>query len=257
MKFIVIWLISLVATINLSQDTRPASPAKEQAATKTTSPVTVDTILERYVQAVGGKEALAKITSRTTQGTFSFEKGLNLSGETESYAKSPNKILINVTLPGMGLIQEGYDGSVAWTKDSTSGLRDRKGLELEGARLDAEFNRELKLQQLYPKMELKGTQNIGGRDAYLLIATPAQGQPEKLYFDAQTGLLVRLDRQRLTAQGDMVPTEIYYEDYRDADGIKVPFQERQVLPEVTVVIKYNTIKHNVVIDDTKFTKPSR
>ena len=257
MKFMVIWLITLAATISLAQDTRPASQTKEQVATKTTSPVTVDMIVDRYVQAVGGKEALEKITSRTTKGTFSFVKGLNLSGEIESYAKSPNKLLVNVTLPGMGLIQEGYDGSIAWTKDSTSGLRDRKGSELEGAKLDAEFNRELKLKQLYPKMELKGTTKIAGRDAYVVVGPPAHGSPEKFYFDTETGLLVRLDRQRLTAQGDMVSTEIYYEDYREAEGIKVPFQERQVLPEVTAVIKYSTIKHNLPIDDTKFAKPCR
>ena len=256
MKFTAMGLLLLAAIINFAQDTRPTSQAKEPG--KATSPmVTVDQILDKYVQAVGGKEALEKITSRTTTGTFHFEKGLTLSGETESYAKSPNKMLINVTLPGLGLLQEGYDGSIAWTKDATNGLRDRQGLELEGAKLDAEFNRELKLKQLYPKMELKGTKKIADRDAYVVVATPTNADKENFYFDTETGLLVRIDRKRLSPQGDLVATEIYYEDYREADGIKVPFQERQVLPEVTAVIKYSTIRHNLPIDDKKFAKPPR
>lgn len=252
-----ILFISFAATINPAQSTQPKDSARVPASAGTTEPSpTVDQILDKYVSAVGGREALEKITSRTTKGSFHFEKGLNLTGETEGYFKFPNKNLINTTLPGFGLLQEGYDGSTAWTKDSRNGVRVRKEKELEEAKLDAEFNRELKLKRLYPKMELKGTQKIAGRDAYLIEATPAAGSLEKFYFDTQTSLLVRLDRRRLTAQGHTVATEIYYEDYREADGIKVPFTERHVLPDLIALIKYSSIKHNLPIDDAKFAKPS-
>jgi hypothetical protein len=253
-----ILFISLAATINQAQSARPTGDAKVPAAAKTNgSAPTVDQILDKYVSAVGGRDALEKINSRTTKGSLQFEKGLNLTGETEGYFKFPNKNLINTNLPGLGLLQEGYDGSTAWTKDSSNGLRERKGREFEEAKLDAEFNRELKLKRLYPKMELKGTQKIAGRDAYLIEATPAGGTAEKFYFDTQTGLLVRLDRERLTPQGDAVSVEIYYEDYREADGIKVHFSERHILPDVIVLIRYSSIKHNLPIDDAKFAKPSR
>jgi hypothetical protein len=250
--------ISFAATFSPAQNTRPKGNAKESAPAGTTAPAaTVDQILDKYILALGGKEALEKITSRITKGSFSFEKGLNLTGETESYAKLPNKNLINTTLTGLGLLQEGYDGSIAWTKDPAQGLRERKGIEFEEAKLDSEFNRELKLRRLYPKMEMKGTRKVAGRDAYLIEATPVGRSPEKFYFDAQTGLLVRIDRQRLSPQGETVAQEIYYEDYREADGIKVPFGERQVLPGLIAIIKYSSIKHNLPIDDAKFAKPSK
>lgn len=260
MKRMVLLLVflSLSATISVAQVAPPNTQGKEPASAKpVTLPLTVDQILEKYVQAVGGKEALDKITSRTGKGSYHLGGDLNLSGEFESYSKSPNKNLIKVTLPGLGLFQEAYDGSVGWTNDPISGLRDRKGLEFEGARLDAEFNRELSLKRLYPKLELKGTQKVGDRDAYLIVGTPAAGSSENFYFDTQSGLLVRLDRKRVSAQGDVVAWEIYYEDYREVDGIKFPFTERQVSPGLTVTIKYTSLKHNLPIDDAKFAKPPK
>lgn len=222
----------------------PAAPAEP----------TVEQILDRYVQAVGTPEAFDKLKTRVRKGKFEI-MGAPVKGEAEDYAKAPNKRLTVTRLPGVGLIEEAYDGKVSWTRDPTNGLRERSGSELAAAILDAEFNREVRLKQLYQKLTAGGVTKVNGREAYLIIATPASSQPEKLYFDKQSGLLVRMDVVRESPQG-AVPFAVYLEDYREVDSVKLPFVERHTTSDFEAIIRYDSIAHNVVIEDAKFGKPA-
>ena len=105
------------------------------------------------------------------------------------------------------------------------------------------------------RQEQKGKQKVGDREAYVIVATPAAGSPEKWYFDTQTGLLIRTDSERESPEGK-VPVEAYLEDYKEIDGVKLPFTLRQVLPAFSIIIKISEVKHNVPIEDSKFDKPS-
>jgi hypothetical protein len=238
-------ITSLAFAQEKSQDSKPAA-AEEMP--------TVDQILDKYVKALGGKAAIEKLTSRTARGTFEIA-AMNATGSFEAYAKAPNKSVSIIEVSGFGTIKEGYDGSVAWAMDPMSGLREKKGLELAAAKLDAEFHQDIKLKELYPKMEVKGKEKLGEREVYLIIATPVEGNPEKMYFDAETGLLVRKDMERESPQGQ-IPVEVYLEDYREVDGVKIPHTLRQNIPMFSLTIKIEEIKHNVSIEDARFAKPA-
>lgn len=247
--FIVI--TALVASAQQSQQ-KPVSKAANPAQAAGAMPTT-EQIIDRYVQAIGGRAALEKLSSREARGSFEIV-GTPLKGMVESYSKAPNKLAVFTRVPGLGDFLEGYDGALSWSSDPTNGLRERSGTELAQSKFDAEFHKEIKLKQLYPKMELKGTEKVGGREAYLIVATPAGGSPEKLYFDAQSGLLLRSDVVREGPQGK-TQFEVYFEDYREVDGIKFPFVQRQTATDFSVTIKYDSIKHNVPMDDAVFSKP--
>lgn len=215
---------------------------------------TADHILAAYVDALGGKAAIEKITSRLTKGTFEIP-AMGAAGDFENYAKTPNKTILTFTLPGFGIFQQGFDGTVAWAQDPTSGLRELTGVELAAVKLDADFYREIRRKELYPTLKVRGKEKIGDRTAYVIEATPAEGATETWYFDTETGLLLRTNVERETPQGK-IPTEISYEDYKDVGGVKMPMTIRQSTPIFTLTIRVTEVKLNIEIDDAKFKKPA-
>lgn len=215
---------------------------------------TVDQILDKYVQAIGGKAAYEKLTSRVEKGNFDIP-AMGAGGPIEIYSKAPNKNLVVITIDGFGVVQEGFTGTVAWANDPQSGLREKSGTELADAKRGADFYGPVRMKEHYPKMELKGKEKVGAGEAYVIVATPAGGSPETLYFDTKSGLLVRQDATRETQAGTM-NVQALLEDYREVDGVKIPFVIHQNSDAISFVIKLTEIKHNVAIEDAKFNKPT-
>jgi outer membrane lipoprotein-sorting protein len=214
---------------------------------------TVDEILDKYVKALGGKEAIEKATSRVAKGSMELE-GMGVSGPIETYTKAPSKNASFVDFQGMGKFVRVFDGAKGYELNPMEGLREVTGVELAQFKRNSDFHEPLNLKKHYSKLEVQGKAKVGETDAYIVVATPAEGDPEKLYFAADTGLLVRTDANAETAQGKMA-VEVYLSDYKDVDGVKVPHGMRQVSPAFTLVIKLSEVKNNVTIEDTKFAKP--
>jgi zinc protease len=250
-KIVTILLLNIIV---VAQTIAQVSEKKLEAKAEDKSLPTANQIIEKYVQALGGKAAIEKISSRVIKGTFELP-AMGVSGTAAIYAKAPNKIVAVFEVPGFGTVQEGYNGAVAWEQNPDMGLREKSGAELAFAKLESEFHKEIKLPELYPKMTVKGKEKVGDRDVYVIEATPSEGKPEKWYFDVQTGLILRRDFVADTAQGS-IPIEQYFEDYRGVDGIKLPFILRQSNPVINITIKVTEVRHNTEIDDAKFNKPA-
>jgi zinc protease len=214
----------------------------------------VDAILDRYVKALGGKEALENVTSQVGTGTFEAPEA-GLSGPTEQYSKAPNRFFQKLTITGLGVVQQGYDGKVGWSQDPVTGLRELQGAELAQTLRLSDIHRDIKLKQLYQTLRAAGKEKVGDSDAYVIEAVPPAAKPEKLYFDVSTGLLVRQDVVTISPQGE-VPAQTYFEDYRDVGGVKIPFTVRQVAGSITFITKLTEVKVNVPVDDSKFAKPA-
>ncbi len=235
----VVAVVGLVAVRGFAQSQTAALP-------------NVDQVLEKYVTAIGGRAALEKNSSRVSKGTIEIPDA-GLTGTVQVSEKAPDKSLTVVELPGM-LIREGADASGAWQDDPQSGLMDKTGNELADARRGAIFNAELKMKTLYQTVVVTGQEQVGLRPAYAVLATPAEGTPTRMYFDAETGLLVRQTSTRDTPQGP-IDVDVFLEDYRDVDGVKQPHTIRQVTSMFTMVIRLTEIKHNVPLDDAIFKRP--
>jgi len=121
-------------------------------------------------------------------------------------------------------------------------------------RRDAVFYKELKIEELYSKLIVLEKTPIGDAETYVIQATPVNGPPEKLFFDVQTGLLVRRYVESDTPLGKL-PLQIDYEDYRDIDGVKQPFMIRWSMPGRIWGRTIDEIKQNVPLDDAKFSAP--
>jgi outer membrane lipoprotein-sorting protein len=248
--------LGLLLSINsLAQGTRRSTKGASLRVKSSATMPTVDAVLEKYVKAIGGKAALLKINSRFSKGTFEISSLAGVKGTLEVYEKAPNKQIATLTIPGVGTQAEGFDGTLAWALEPDSGVvHDKTGLELAAAKRDAEFYEEIKLRELYPRITLKGVEKVGAHEAFVVEAVPQVGSPERLYFDTQTGLLLRKDSEEEGEEGKR-SIEEYYEDYRVVDGVKLPFTIHQVSPGMNFTVKLSEVKQNVSVDDSKFNKP--
>jgi hypothetical protein len=116
--------------------------------------------------------------------------------------------------------------------------------------------RFLKLKELALSPRVMGKTNVGERDAFQVMVR-ADGQRVQLFFDAQTGLLIRRRDMSNTVVGSF-PEQIDYEDYRDVDGVKLPFTIRYSPPDPSTgnTLQFKEITHNVPVDDARFNPPA-
>jgi len=212
-----------------------------------------DEIVARFEKAVGGKAAFEKLTSRVSKGSFVPGEGGN-PGTTEIYQKAPNKMVTITDVPGFGVVSSGVDGMVAWLDMPQFGIQELTGDAAAASKRGADFYGDIRLKENYPKMVVKGKESFEGHDVYVVEATPTEGAPELLSFDADSGLLVRSQTEVNGPQGT-IDIDTRLSDYREVDGVKLPFVINQVRSDFSFTIKLTEVKHNVPIDDAKFEKP--
>jgi hypothetical protein len=150
---------------------------------------------------------------------------------------------------------QGFDGQRGWTKDSR-GLRELDAKEVTSVKREADLFRYLKLNQTYPQMRVLSKEKIGGREVWVVGATSRDESRERLYFDAQTGLLIRKYVTFKTAFGG-IPEVTDFEDYRDVNGIRLPFTIKWSRPPYGYVRRFSEIGVNASIDPVKFKPPAK
>jgi zinc protease len=228
-----------------------------RAAARQTADPTVDEILTRYVNALGGRAAIAKHTTRISKGTVEVVAGgATENGTAESYSKAPDKYLSIVQIPDYGEVRNCFDGQIGWISRPGTGIEPYTGQDLSSARRTADFYQSIDLKKLYPKMVLKGKEDVGKWPAYVVEADPGDGSLRRLYFDVSSGLLIRNDEEHDTPDGRDV-VQSYLEDYRDVEGVKQPFTVRQAHGATHIIIKLTEVQMDQPIDDAKFAKPAQ
>lgn len=222
------------------------APSSPSSTAETLPPV--KQILDRYVQALGGAEAINKINTRIAKGSRIGADGVLVPEEV--YQKAPDKLLTITTYPQV-VFSNGYNGTAAWGHSSREGATPLPDQLIAQIKRDAVFNKDLKLEQLYSSLTVLGKTSVRDADAYIVQAKPVDGPVEKLFFDVKTGLLVRRYTESDTPLGKL-PLQTDYEDYRDVDGIKQPFLIHWSFPGRVWGRKIDEIKQNVPLDDAKF-----
>jgi tetratricopeptide (TPR) repeat protein len=223
-----------------------------QTIEKSGSLPTVDEVIARLVAAVGGEKALKAVTSRVTKGSLDVA-GMSRGGSFETHAQAPNKILTIIRAHPVGTIKIGYDGRNGWSQ-AAQGIRTLKGLELASLQRDADFYLPVTVKNTFTKVTLAGTSKIGFRDVYVLELQPATGAVERVYLDTQTYLPVRKNVVQVTGTVSE-NVEVYFDDWREVDGIKFPFHVSQSTSKLTLSFTVNEIRHNVVTDAKIFSAP--
>jgi hypothetical protein len=223
-----------------------------ETTTKETPP-TADQILANYTKAIGGAAAIEKLKTRSMKGSWITADGVTLGYEV--YQAAPDKIFTILNTPKQGVFERGFDGKTAWEK-SSAGVHDLGGPPLSYLKRYPDLFKDIKLEGQFSRLSFRGKDKIDGKDVYLLVGIGVDGKGERLYFDAQTGLLVRRITSTTTMVG-LIPEQVDYEDYRDVDGMKVPFTIRVTSIDSfwSSTRKFTEIKLNVPVDETKFNKP--
>lgn len=236
-----------IATSRLEDATIPLKP---------TALPSTDEIIDRYTRAIGGEAAIRKIKTRISRGTETTTNRMTPPQPTplEIVETTANKLL-TVRGASRASIEAGFDGTRGWNKDAR-GLHEMDGRQLTDLKEDADLMRYLSLRVSYPQMRVLAKESVGDRSAYVIGATSRDDSREKLYFDAETGFLIRKLVSFKTAFGT-IPEVTEFEDYREVNGVKLPFTITWSRPPFGSVRKFTEIKLNVSVDDSRFTPRSK
>jgi hypothetical protein len=157
---------------------------------------------------------------------------------------------------------EGYDGTVGWITDER-GVKLKNDWQIEFGKRNSILTsmKDVKqFKELYPTAKLKGVEKVGNRDAFVIEAEPVGARPETLYFDTQTGRLIKWDvlyQSSDSQKGVGTPMQLYIDEYADVNGVMIPVTIRQVVSGMTFTTRFFDTKYNVSIDDEKFKKPGK
>lgn len=211
---------------------------------------TPDQVLDKYLTAVGGAEAVTKIKTRVQKGK------IDASGTqypVEVYSEAPEKRVSITHLPP-GESVTAFNGETGWLS-RPNGFHRMTGAEAEAARIDAQLHFPVQFRELYKEFRVRPGEDIGGRPTVVLSAK-APGKPGlRLYFDRENGLLLRQIRYAETPLGQN-PTQIDYGDYRVADGVKIPYKWTLMRPGGSFTIQIEQVQQNVPVDEKLFVMPN-
>lgn len=243
-----------LAVMTLPQPPPPGGPGAEKPKPSAEALLSADQIVAKYEQAIGGRAAFEKLKSRVMKGTqTSNGDGMALPLEVDQVA--PNKLAVIITPPKGAPVLTGYNGTTGWMKNPR-GQREITGGPLSQLKRSADFLGYFMLKEMYPGMVVMGREKVGEREAYVVASQITDNRMEKLYFDTETGLLLRILAITQTQLAPL-PEQTDFEDYREVDGVKLPFTVRQsyVDPWAGWTRKYTEIKHNVAVEGAKFNMP--
>ena len=236
----------------------PADDPNEVEITRRVAQIpSADAILNRYIQALGGAERLAALTSFVAKGTYEGFDSYHGKVALELYATAiGQRTLVAHTQNGDSVTT--YDGRSAWIvgpDKPVSVLQLVPGGDLDGIKLDSDLAFPGKLKQALTDWRTGfPTTTIDDREVEVVQAM-AGGSRVKLFFDKETGLLSRVVRYSKTIVGS-VPVQMDYSDYREVAAVKIPFQWRVTWTDGQSTYILNDVQSNVAIDQAKFAKPA-
>ena len=247
---------SLLEQYSTEPDDPNEAEVVEKGGAQPANQISADQILDKYVQAIGGAAQDAKLTSFVAKGTYEGYDSLSEKVPIEIYAKAPNQ-LTTVVHTQQGDSVSTFDGAHGWiaAADKLMRVLPLFGGDLEGIRMDACVSFPARLKEEFKWRTGFPSVAIGDRPVQVVQVAAASDLGAKLYFDKETGLLVRQVRYSDTAVG-VIPTQVDYSDYRDVAGVKMPFHQVVTWTDGRSTIALSEIQPNAQIDASRFAMPA-
>jgi photosynthetic reaction center cytochrome c subunit len=240
---------------------------------------TAEQILDKYIQAVGGAQRLTGLTSYVAHGTSVGFGGFGGGGQVQIFAKAPDQrstVIEFKDAPDRGDAIRTFNGRAGWIKTPLAVLKEYQlsGGDLDGARLDAQLAFPGQIKQILKNWrvslpttieDLPGPSSqtsqqpelqLGSHDVQVVQGDRPNGVVATLYFDNKSGLLLRELRYSRSPIG-RVPTQIDYSDYRDVNGIKMPYRLTFAWLDGRDSIEIKDVQVNVPIPEAKFATPEQ
>jgi outer membrane lipoprotein-sorting protein len=218
--------------------------------------VSADQILDKYLQAIGGAAQVARLTSFTAKGTYEGYDTLSAKVSVDIFANAPNQMSMVVHTQN-GDSMTTYDGRNGWIAAADKLLRvlPLEGGDLEGAKMDVALAFPARIKQDFQWRTGFPSVTIDDQSVDVIQSAARGAAGAKLYFDSESGLLVRQVRFVDTAVG-VIPTQIDYSDYRDVAGVKIPFKRVITWTDGRSTIELNQVQPNVRVEAARFSKPA-
>jgi tetratricopeptide (TPR) repeat protein len=212
---------------------------------------TAGRLIDNYIQALGGSAAIERVISRVETGTTQVSgKSLRV----DIFTQDPDKWEMVRHLPE-GDDVSAFDGQTGWTRIPGRPAREIDGGDIEAAFISADLHFPLHIQGVFPDLRVEHVEKIGERETYVLSCMRQGRTAAKLYFDEESGLLVRVMILAESPLG-VNPSQIDYGDYRDVEGVKVPYLLTFTAPGSSYTIQIEEVRQNVPIEADKFARPS-
>lgn len=205
-------------------------------------------IIDRYIREIGGRDAILAQTSTHATGTVSIPAA-GLTGKLEAFHAKPNKFLQRITLPAIGDIEEGFDGTVGWSITALTGPALIDGKQLEQRRFEADFFGELKAPERYESITTVEKTMFEGRQVYKIRLVNKAGDEETEFYDVETGLKAGAMSTRESPMGPMTGTTVY-SDYQKFGALRQPTTMKlnvmsQQMVMTIVKLDYGTVDPSV------------
>ena len=223
---------------------------------------TADEVIEKSIAAMGGRAAMEKIKTRSMTGDISLTTPAgDIPGTVEITNAAPNKsrTVIKADLSAFGagplVIDQRFDGTSGYVLDSLQGNRDITGNQLDNMKANSFPHLFLAYKAMGTTVKLIGKEKVGDRDAFLLTFEPSTGSVVRQFVDAESYLPVQaIIKANLPQLGDIEQTMIA-SDFREVDGVKVPFKVQVTSPATGFTMTFSKIANNVAVDEKAFMKP--
>jgi hypothetical protein len=212
-----------------------------------------ESILDRFVEATGGKAAYERHKSEIVTAKLAFAAA-GVSGTVMSYAEDPSKYYSVLDVAGIGKVEMGVTDGVAWENSALMGPRIKMGEERNQALREARMNAPYHWRELYSKAETAGVETINGEECYKVVLTPKEGTPETMFFEKKSGLMRKTTLVASSPMGD-VPAEVLAEDYKDFEGVLVPAKTTQKAAGQEFTITIESVEVNQPIPPERFEMP--
>lgn len=218
--------------------------------------VSADQILDKYLQAIGGAAQVARLTSFTARGSYEGYDTLSAKVPVDIFANAPTQMSMVVHTQNGDSVTT-YDGRNGWIAAADKLLRvlPLEGGDLEGAKIDAALSFPARIKQDFQWRTGFPSVTIDDQAVDVIQSVTRGATGAKLYFDSESGLLVRQVRFVDTAVG-VIPTQIDYSDYRDVAGVKIPFKRVITWTDGRSTIELTQVQPNVRVDAARFSKPA-
>src|SRR6185312_9092268 len=229
---------------------RPSAPAAGATAAPPAQPTSED-VFAKFTAAIGGQAAIDKLKTRVMKATYTLANGA--TGNYEVTQVAPDKFYVLRTSQ-QGNAEQTFNGTEGWQMDGR-GVAEIPADQLANLKAEYQFFHDLKLREQYTRVNIR-RDKINGRDVFAITGTLPDKRRERLFFDAETGLLVRRMGYTETPLG-ILPDQTDYEDYREVNGVKVPFTVKIYVVGgfFTATRTFTDIKFNVPVEDSRFAKP--
>jgi outer membrane lipoprotein-sorting protein len=224
---------------------------------------TADEVITKMITALGGRDALSKLTSRRSIGTvvISTTNG-DIPGTAEIDAKAPNKSRthLELDLSAMGMadkmiVDQKFDGTTGFATNSMQGDMEISENQLQNAKNNLFPSPLMSMKERGVALEVLPKETLGGKSYLVLLATPKAGSPVKFYVDPDTYLPARtVVTVDAPAMGGKVEQTSELSDYREVMGVKVPYKLVNSSAQQTATFTFTKVEHNVDLPDSLFAK---